>query len=52
MLKEVVGLELADIHPMRTVLAPPFYAIQADIAMGSKDKSTKTPVNHTPPTLK
>jgi hypothetical protein len=41
LLKQVVGLELADIHPMRTTIAPPFYAIQADIAMGFKAKPTR-----------
>jgi len=41
MLKQVVGLELANVHPMRTVLAPPFYAVQMDLAMGFKAKPTK-----------
>ena len=36
LLKQVVGLELADIHPARTTIAPPFYAVQMDIAMGFK----------------
>jgi len=41
-LKKVVGMELADVHPMRTVIAPPFYAVMADIAMGFKAKPTAT----------
>ena len=40
LLKQVVGLELADIHPMRTTIAPPFYAVQMDIAMGFKARPT------------
>jgi hypothetical protein len=40
LLKQVVGLELADLHPMRTTIAPPFYAIQIDIAMGFKARPT------------
>jgi hypothetical protein len=43
LLREVVGLALADIHPMRTTIAPPpsFFAIQADIAMAFKAKPTR-----------
>jgi hypothetical protein len=45
-LKKVVALELADFPVARTTIAPPFYAIQLDIAMGfsarSTLKSTKT----------
>lgn len=40
LLKQVVGLELADIHPARTTIAPPFYAVQMDIAMGFKARPT------------
>jgi hypothetical protein len=40
LLKQVIGLELADIHPMRTTIAPPFYAVQLDIAMGFKARPT------------
>ena len=36
----MVGLELADIHPARTTIAPPFYAVQMDIAMGFKARPT------------
>jgi len=35
-------MELADLHPLRTIIAPPFYAIMADIAMGFKAKPTAT----------
>ena len=41
-LKLVVGAELADLHQMRVTIAPPFYAIMADIAMGFKAKPTAT----------
>jgi hypothetical protein len=41
LLKQVVGLELADIHSARTTIAPPFYAVQMDIAMGFKGRPTK-----------
>lgn len=40
LLKQVIGLELADLHPMRSTIAPPFYAIQMDIAMGFKARPT------------
>ena len=40
LLKQVVGLELADLHPARTTIAPPFYAVQMDIAMGFKARPT------------
>jgi len=40
LLKQAIGLELADIHPARTTIAPPFYAIQMDIAMGFKARPT------------
>jgi hypothetical protein len=40
LLRQVIGLELADIHPMRTTIAPPFYAVQMDIAMGFKARPT------------
>jgi len=40
LLKQVIGLELADVHPMRTTIAPPFFAIQLDIAMGFKARPT------------
>ena len=40
-LKQVVGAELADIHSLRTTVAPPFYAVMMDIAMGFKAKPTK-----------
>ena len=39
--KQVVGLELADVHSARTTIAPPFYAIQMDIAMGLRGRPTK-----------
>jgi hypothetical protein len=41
MLKEVVGLELADIHPLRYTICPPFYGVMMDIAMGFKAKPYK-----------
>ena len=41
MLKRVVGLELADVHKARTTIAPPFFAVQMDIAMGFKARPTK-----------
>jgi hypothetical protein len=34
LLKKIVALELADFPEARTMIAPPFYAIQLDIAMG------------------
>jgi hypothetical protein len=40
-LKTVVGLELADVHKARTTIAPPFYAVQMDIAMGFKARPMK-----------
>ena len=40
LLKQVVDLELADLHPMRSTIAPPFYAVQMDIAMGFKARPT------------
>ena len=40
LLKQVISLELADLHPMRSTIAPPFYAIQMDIAMGFKARPT------------
>ena len=40
LLKQVIGLELADLHPMRSTIAPPFYAVQMDIAMGFKARPT------------
>jgi len=40
-LKQVVEMELADIHSLRTVIAPPFYAVMMDIAMGFKAKPMK-----------
>jgi len=46
MLKRTIALELADFPLSRSTIAPPFYAIQVDIAMGFKakvsTKSTKT----------
>jgi hypothetical protein len=41
MLRCAIHLELADIHTTRTTIAPPFYALMADIAMGFKARSTK-----------
>lgn len=41
LLRTAVGLELADLHPLRIVLAPPFYAVMMDIAMGFKAKAMK-----------
>jgi hypothetical protein len=40
-LKEVVRMELADFPSCRTVVAPPFYFIQMDIAMAFKAKPFK-----------
>ena len=40
LLKRVIDLELAYLHPMRSTIAPPFYAIQMDIAMGFKARPT------------
>ena len=40
LLKQVISLELADLHPMRSTITPPFYAIQMDIAMGFKVRPT------------
>ena len=40
LLKRVIGLELADIHPARTTIAPPFFSVQMDIAMGFKARPT------------
>ena len=40
LLRQAVGLELADIHPARTTIAPPFFAVQMDIAMGFKARPT------------
>ena len=41
LLKQVIGLELADIHPARTMIAPPpFFSVQMDIAMGFKAMPT------------
>ena len=40
-LKQTVGLELADIHNARTTIAPPFYSCMMDIAMGFKARPTK-----------
>jgi hypothetical protein len=36
MLKKTVELELADFPRARTTIAPPYYAIMMDIAMGFK----------------
>jgi hypothetical protein len=41
LLRKAVKLELADLHSSRTVIAPPFYAIMMDIAMGFKARPTK-----------
>ena len=40
LLKQVIELELADLHPMWTTIAPPFFAVQLDIAMGFKARPT------------
>jgi len=40
MLKEVVALELADFPSVRTTIAPPFWAVQVDIAMSFRAKPT------------
>jgi hypothetical protein len=41
MLKKTVELELADFPRARTTIAPPYYAIMMDIAMGFKARPTK-----------
>jgi hypothetical protein len=41
MLKKTVELELADFPRARTTIAPPYYAIMVDIAMGFKARPTK-----------
>jgi hypothetical protein len=41
MLRRTVELELADLHSARTTIAPPFYAVMMDIAMGFKARPTK-----------
>jgi hypothetical protein len=38
LLKQVVGVELADLHPLRTTIAPPFFAVQMDVVMGFRAK--------------
>ena len=40
LLKQVISLELADLHPTRSTISSPFYAIQMDIAMGFKARPT------------
>ena len=42
MLQKVVNLELADFPSVRTTVAPPFWAIQLDIAMSFQAKPTIT----------
>jgi hypothetical protein len=41
LLKRVVGLELADLHSKRLLIAPPFFAMMIDIAMGFRGKPYK-----------
>ena len=40
LMKQVISLELADLHPTRSTISSPFYAIQMDIAMGFKVRPT------------
>ncbi len=41
LLRKVIGAELAQLHRFRYTIAPPFYALMADIAMGFKGKPFK-----------